>query len=319
MPKIAYEPNVMRPDAMAIAVQAAEIAAEYAGNGYDLTLRQIYYQFVGRGLTADWPTGHNTERSYKRLGSIVDKARMCGLIDWHHITDRTRGLAGPSHWDTPADIINSSAWGYKIDKWEGQPRRVEIWVEKEALAGIIGQVSRSRDVDYLACKGFLSSSAMWRSARRIGQYAADGIAPTVLHLGDHDPSGIDMSRDNEDRLFKMIRNDYGLNAALSVEFRRIALNMNQVEQYNPPPNPAKATDSRYAKYREEHGHESWELDALPPDVLVDLMNSHIDGLVDAEMYAAREAVETADRARLRLAADNWSDVADYVATSFGGE
>lgn len=317
MPKIAYEPNTMRPDALSIAVTAAEIAAEYAGNGYDMTLRQIYYQFVGRGLTADWPTGHNTERSYKRLGSIIDKGRMCGLIDWNHITDRTRGLAGPTHWGTPADVISSAAYSYRIDKWDGQPRRCEIWVEKEALAGIIGQVARTRDIDYLACKGYLSSSAMWRSARRLGYYAADGLDVTVLHLGDHDPSGIDMSRDNESRLFKMIAHDHGLRAANRIEFRRIALNMDQVQAYSPPPNPAKLTDSRSSGYVDLHGNESWELDALPPDVLVDLLNQHVDGIVDRDLYNDRAADEQHDRDRLRLAADNWSEVAVHVDETYG--
>lgn len=315
--KIAYEPNTMRAGTLAIAEQAAQIAEEYNRAGYDLTLRQLYYQFVGRGLTANWATGHNTERSYKRLGTIVDNARMCGLIDWNHITDRTRGLAGDSHWDEPGDVINSAAWGYKIDHWEGQANRLEIWVEKEALAGIVGQVARERDVNYLACRGYLSSSAMWRSARRLGRYADQGLDVTILHLGDHDPSGIDMSRDNEDRLRKMISHDYGWNAAQAVEFRRIALNRDQVDQYGPPPNPAKLTDSRAEGYVSEHGYESWELDALPPDVLVDLMNRHVDDVVDQRAWDARHALQEDQRTTLRLAANNWDELSDHVTETYG--
>lgn len=318
MPRIAYEPNTMRADAQGIAELADQIAREYNAAGYDLTLRQLYYQFVARGLTAGWPTGHNTERSYKRLGSIVDKARMCGIIDWSHITDRTRAAYnGQSHFDSPAKVILSARYSYHVDKWEGQPHRVELWVEKEALAGILSQVARQRDVTYQACRGYMSSSALWRSARRVGYHLAEDIEVTVYHLGDHDPSGIDMTRDNEERMHAMIRHDFGWRAADRLHFERIALNMDQVQQYNPPPNPAKLTDSRAAGYTAEHGYESWELDALPPNVLVDLLNDKIDEVIDQQAWDDRLAQENADRDRLALAADNWEAVAAHVDEVYG--
>lgn len=308
----------MRADAQAIADQAAAIASEYANAGYDLTLRQLYYQFVARGLTADWVTGHNTERSYKRLGSIVDKARMCGIIDWDHIVDRTRGVrAGQSHFGSPADVINAARWSYHVDKWAGQPNRVELWVEKEALAGILGQVAQRRDVDYMACRGYMSSSAIWRSARRIGWLLDEGLNVTVLHLGDHDPSGIDMTRDNLDRLHAMIHHDFGWQAAERLTLDRIALNMDQVRRYNPPPNPAKLTDSRSGQYVAEHGDSSWELDALPPDVLVNLLNSKIDELIDQDAWDERQNEENRDRDRLAVAARNWVEISRYVDTTYG--
>jgi len=315
--KIAYEPNTMRPAAQAIAERAAEIAEQYNADGYDLTLRQLYYQFVALGITADWETGVNTERSYKRLGSIVDKARMCGVIDWLHITDRTRAAAAPAHWTSPADIIESAAAGYAIDKWTDQPRRVELWVEKEALAGIVGQVATARDCTYMACRGYMSSSAMWRAARRLGRILAGGQDVVVLHLGDHDPSGIDMTRDNFDRLLLMISHDHGFNAARRMEFRRIALNMDQVDQYDPPPNPAKMSDSRANGYVDLYGSESWELDALPPDVLVALMNTHIDREIDQVRFDGRATFERSDRDRLALAAQNWAEIAEHVDREYG--
>ena len=320
MPRIAYETNTMRGDALAVAEQAAAIADEYNRAGYDLTLRQMYYQFVARGHTASWATGVNTERSYKRLGSIVDKARMCGLIDWYHITDRTRGAnAGQSHFDSPADVINAARWSYHVDKWEGQDTRVELWVEKEALAGILGQVARQRDVTYMACRGYMSSSAMWRSAQRLGDYAGEGPDAVVYHLGDHDPSGIDMTRDNFERLRQMIKHDHGYAAADRLRFERIALNMDQIERYDPPPNPAKLTDSRASSYVEAHGYSSWELDALPPNVLVDLLNDKIDEVIDQDAWNARLAEEEADRDRLALAARNWEAVAAHVSRTYGDQ
>lgn len=315
--RIAYEPNTMRAGTLAVAERAAQIAEDYNRQGYDLTLRQLYYQFVARGLTADWPTGANTERSYKRLGTIVDKARMCGIIDWYHITDRTRSADSNPHWDSPGDIIDSAARGYTIDKWDDQRTRVELWVEKEALAGIVGQVARQRDCTYMACRGYMSSSAMWRAARRLGLLIQGGQDVVVLHLGDHDPSGIDMSRDNFDRLRTFIAHDRGDWAAEQLEFRRIALNMAQVQQYQPPPNPAKMTDSRAEGYVELHGYESWELDALPPDVLVDLMNTHIDREVDPYAFERLAQREQDERNRLTLAARHWPEIAEHIEETYG--
>jgi hypothetical protein len=316
MPLIAYEPNTMRADAQGVARLAASISEEYARAGYSLTLRQLYYQFVGRGHTANWSTGHNTERSYKRLGSIVDKARMSGLIDWNHLTDPTRVLRGAAHWEAPGDVINSAAHSYRNDKWIGQPNRVEVWVEKEALADVVSRAATASDVNYFACKGYTSSSAMWRAGRRIASYLRVGQSVTILHLGDHDPSGIDMTRDIRDRLQTFVRHDVPMLAEY-LDVRRIALNMDQVERYNPPPNPAKLTDSRGEAYVQQYGTESWELDALPPDVLVALVNEHIDELIDLRMYQSAERAERLDRDRLELAARNWEEIAAHIDDTYG--
>jgi len=317
VPKIQYEPNTMRPAQLAVAEQAATIAREYSTAGYSLTLRQLYYQFVARGLTADWPTGHNTERSYKRLGSIVDKARMCGLIDWFHIEDRTRGEHISPHWETPGDIINSARASYSVDKWQEQPERVAVWVEKEALAGVIGGVAEGLDTPYMACRGYMSSSALWRAARRLGWIVSDGTRVTVLHLGDHDPSGIDMSRDNEDRLRTIIAEDHGILAERRLSFERIALNRDQIDEYNPPPNPAKMSDSRAQSYAEEHGYESWELDALPPDALAELVRGKIEEHLDRDLYEEWVAREAGERQQLRRVSDNWAEIASYADERFG--
>jgi hypothetical protein len=127
-----------------------------------------------------------------------------------------------------------------------------------------------------------------------------------------------MTRDNEDRLRLMIHHDHGRNAADRLRFERIALNMDQVITYDPPPNPAKLTDSRAGAYVEEHGGSSWELDALPPDVLVNLLNSKIDEVIDQDQWNAVNETEQYDRSRLALAASNWPAVASHVDATFGG-
>lgn len=300
--KIQYEEWRPRAAALATVEQAEAICADYARQGYDLTLRQLYYQFVARGLIA------NNQQSYNNLGSVINRARLAGLLDWNYIVDRTRSLRGTSHWDTPGDIIDASARSFRLDKWENQPTRVEVWVEKEALAGVVEQVGRQHDIDYFSCRGYVSQSELWAAGQRFQRYLINDQNVTVLHLGDHDPSGIDMTRDMRDRLTQFI----GWRADEGLEIRRIALNMDQVREYNPPPNPAKLTDSRATDYIEQHGDQSWELDALDPATLSALITSHVESIVDQPLYDEAAEREAEHRRDLAVASSRWDEVASYL-------
>lgn len=277
--KIQYVTKRFTPDHMGVIENANKIIEEYAGQGYDLTLRQLYYQFVSRDLI------QNTMQEYKRLGVIINDARLGGLLSWEAIIDRTRNLERNSHWDGPSDAVDSLAKQYQIDKWEGQANRVEVWVEKDALIGVIEKVCRETDVAYFACRGYTSQSEMWSASQRLIEYRDNGQKPIIIHLGDHDPSGVDMTRDIDDRL--------ALFMGEAIEVNRIALNMDQVKKYNPPPNPAKITDSRATKYIKKHGRQSWELDALEPKMLNALIlktiKSYRDDSTWKDMVAKQDA------------------------------
>jgi hypothetical protein len=268
---------------------ANEIIGEYQADGYDLTLRQLYYQFVARGYIP------NNVRQYKRLGGIVNNGRLAGMIDWNAITDRIRTLEKNSHWTHPAEIISACAKQYRLDTRRTQDVYIEVWVEKDALSGILDRVCTELDVPYLSCRGFVSQSAMWRASMRFRQQEAKNRGGLLLYLGDHDPSGLDMTRDVNDRL-KMF------NCNLDVE--RIALTMEQVEQYGPPPNPAKVTDSRYDNYVEQYGTESWELDALDPRVITELIEKAVGENTDQEARYKLLQEQKADRKELRTIANN---------------
>jgi hypothetical protein len=261
---IQYEPHSFRADSLEVIDQAVGIVDEYHAQGFNLTLRQLFYQFVSRDLLA------NTQRSYKRLGDIISKARLAGLLSWQAIEDRLRKPESKPHWDSPADILEAAAASYNRDTRETQPNRIEVWVEKDALSDVVARIGRELDVTWFACRGYVSQSAMWRAARR---FEADGRPGIILHLGDHDPSGIDMTRDISDRICCT----FGQQTVL---VRRIALTIDQVEQYDPPPNPAKLTDTRASSYIEEYGDQSWELDALPPNVLAELIEREVDLYTD---------------------------------------
>lgn len=306
--RIAYRNHDFSPAVQAVIDQADVICREYRAQGYDLTLRQLYYQFVARALIP------NKDSEYKRLGSIVNDARMAGRLDWNYIVDRTRNLRSFYGWDNPGQIIESAADGYRVKRWENQPYSIEVWVEKEALVGVVDRACEDLDVPYFSCRGYVSQSEMWSAGQRIGRNLKDGKKVVVLHLGDHDPSGIDMSRDIEDRLRRFVLTDHArsgdgsfssLRRVEDFEVRRIALNMDQVEEFDPPPNPAKLTDARARGYIEEYGDESWELDALEPQYMVDLIQGHVLAMRDDEVYEADLAREEEGRGILRRFVDTW--------------
>lgn len=307
MPKIAYRDSNFRDSTLKVIQQANEIAGLYGRQGFTLTLRQLYYQFVARDLLP------NTQQSYKRLGSIINDARYAGMFDWSWLTDRTRNATGgdsgytPGH---PEEVIDPAY--YHVTQWEGQPQRVEVWVEKDALVDVIQQGARGLRAITFSCRGYTSASEIWAAAQRIERYLrAPGVEHvTILHLGDHDPSGIDMTRDITDRLAEFISYDMGALMGEDYDFhiKRIALNWDQIEQYSPPPNPAKETDSRFAAYADQFGEESWELDALEPNVLVNLIRSNIRPLIDAEKWEARSQITAEGQATLQAVRDNYDRI-----------
>lgn len=215
-----------------------------------------------------------------------------------------------SHWDSPEQIISAVANQYAIDKWDGQDVRPSIWVEKDALVGVVERIATELDVEYFSCRGYTSQSEMWGAAQRFIKNAQNGQSTHIIHLGDHDPSGIDMSRDIEERIrMFMAHHGYG---SRYFDFTRIALNQDQIDLYNPPPNPAKSTDSRFQSYMNLHGDESWELDALEPQVLADLIRAKVDEIRDDNLYAEKQEQEFHEKEQLVKVSDNWSVVAEFV-------
>jgi len=301
MPKIAYIKKRFRDTNLAQIEIANKIVEQYQAQGFDLTLRQLYYQMVARGHI------ENSMRSYKNFGSLLDDARLTGMVDWNAIVDRTRNVRANSHWETPADIINSALHSYRIDLWHNQPYRPEVWIEKDALVGVISNACTRYDVPYFACRGYTSQSEMWAASQRMLHHAKYGQTPIILHLGDHDPSGIDMTRDIIDRLKLFVGQKIGV--------ERLALNWNQVEQYSPPPNPAKLTDSRADGYVAEFGESSWELDALDPTTISNLISTALDSLIDQRKFAGAKERQQLDKSLLYRASNRWGEVAEFL----GGE
>lgn len=281
-----YIKHEFRKETLSLIEKVNAIIDEYMTEGYELTLRQLFYQFVARDILA------NTERQYKRLGELVSNGRLAGLIDWSAIVDRTRKYESNSHWSNPEAIIEAAAETYAIDTRSTQKTYLEVWIEKQALVGILESACEPLDIPYFSCRGYVSQSAIWSAAERIlealdEQYHKKAI---ILYLGDHDPSGLDMGRDIQGR--------FDLFSGGQIELRRIALNEDQISQYKPPPNPAKVTDSRYEAYVAEYGINSWELDALDPRTIHQLITKTIKRLTNK--IARKHLIEKQEEERSML-------------------
>ncbi len=254
---LCYEAKNFSEAKLAMIEKINTVIEKFDADGYILTVRQIYYQFVKNAWVP------NVLQSYGLIQGLVNDGRMAGLISWTAIEDRERGLKGWETFKSPAEALTKVKAEYKLDLWQGQTFRPEVWVEKKALEGVIGRICGELRVDFFACKGYNSQSEQWRAGLRFSDYIRRGQRPIVFHLGDHDPSGIDMTRDNQERL--------SLFAGTPIMVQRLALNMPQIDELKPPPNPAKVTDSRAAGYIEKYGESSWELDALDPQYINDLI------------------------------------------------
>ena len=278
-------------------MKSVEIIGEYAAQGYQLTLRQLYYQMVSRDIIP------NQTEWYKKLGEVVSKGRMPGFIDWNAIVDRGRSPVMPAQWDSPSQILQAAADSFRVDRWAGQYHHVEVWCEKDAPSGVLEPVCNRYHVRFMANRGYSSSTAMYDAAKRIELAEAMGQAPVIIYLGDHDPSGLDMNRDVHDRLTTMTH-------GTEIEVHHLALTRGQVNTYNPPPNPTKLHDSRAPAYLKDHGNQSWELDALEPQVLDALLSGAIEQYLDPHQYDLMLIEEEAGKDLLLRLADQLDEDPD---------
>ena len=215
-----------------------KIIEEYLDQGYKLTLRQLYYQLVSRDIIP------NEVKEYAKVSKLLVQGRMAGIVDWEAIEDRIRIPHIEYSVDDVNDAIEDTISQYKLDRMKNQNVYIEVWVEKDALSGVLKRVTRKYHVRLMVNRGYSSCTAIHDASERFKnqQYRKKCH---ILYLGDHDPSGVDMIRDIKSRLL-----EFGAN----VNVKSIALTQDQIKKFAPPPNPAKITDPRADKYIEEFGN-----------------------------------------------------------------
>lgn len=251
------------------------IIEKYQDQGYVLTLRQLYYQLVVENVIP------NKVSEYQKLSVLLKEGRMAGIVDWDAIEDRLRHPSAPSSWETPKSIMNTVIYSYRNDRQKGQETYIEVWVEKDALSGVLKRVTEPLGVPIVVNRGYSSATAMHDAYNRFKAAARRGQGSLVLYLGDFDPSGLDMIRDIQNRIGEFI-----LGGTYDVDFniQPIALTDAQIKAYEPPTNPAKMKDPRAEGYVEKYGYNSWEVDALPPEVLHELLDDEIRSRMDMDVY-----------------------------------
>ncbi|HEV8596794.1 MAG TPA: hypothetical protein VGR23_03655 [Candidatus Dormibacteraeota bacterium] len=292
MAREAFKEVNFSPESRAKVRLCNSIIRDYLRQGLRLTLRQLYYQLVIRNAI------RNVEREYKNLSTLVSNARLAGQMDWDAIEDRVRQPRRPPEFENLGELVDAALSSYRLPRWATQDVYAELWVEKDALAGVLGPLAHDHHVTLMVNRGYSSQSAMYEASKR---FIASGKPGVLFYLGDHDPSGEDMVRDIRDRL-EMFGAD--------VKVEKVALTMDQVQEYNPPPNPAKMTDPRAGAYVAEHGDESWEVDALPPEVLAGIIRTAFAGVIDEAAMEAIKEREEHDKSRLQSALESLDDQED---------
>lgn len=272
------------------------IVAEYAG--MRLTLRQIFYRLVAAQVI------ENTKSNYQGLSKILVEARKKRKIPYTAIEDRTRAmhnghgsdLSGAAHFNRFWSYISNMDRNYTMPKWWGQPKRVQVWLEKQALQALFEQVTDEEGVDLAVVRGYPSLTFLWEAARTLRGLKDQTIE--IIYFGDFDPSGMDIER----FVGETLKNDFGI----EVNVTRISITREQIDEYNIPPAPAKTSDSRIEKFVEEHG-VSWqvELDAIEPRILQGLVRDAIRVHFDEEAGERRDE----ELARRRLEIRGWIDEA----------
>lgn len=261
-----------------------EIIEEYNAQNYRLTLRQLYYQLVSRDVIP------NKADEYAKLSVLLGKGRMAGYVDWDAIEDRIRVPQLP-YWALDiSDAINDTINQYRLNRQYSQDNYIEVWVEKDALSGVLKRVTNEYHINLMVNRGYSSITAMHDAYKRFARAERMGQCGIILYLGDHDPSGVDMIRDISSRL-----TEFGV----SVNVQHIALTDEQISKYNPPPNPTKVSDPRAKDYIAKYGNTSWEVDALRPDILHKLVVSSIEDNINMGLFNDRKRQEQEDIEKLK--------------------
>lgn len=273
-----------------------EILNEYASR---MTLRQIYYRLVAGQVI------ENKLSAYTSLSAMLVKARKRGDVDYRRIEDRVRRVdGGDGYFSDPHAYIRTiirrmrrDAENYELNRtmWTTQPKYVEVWVEKDALSGVIYDAIRDYKLPLAVARGYSSFSFLMDAVERFGEHQDKTLK--ILYFGDFDPSGEDMVRDLRERLCGY--------AGFDIEIRKVALTPSLIQHYDLPPAPAKRSDTRSSGFVAEHGINSCvELDALPPDVLQDIVRSAVRREIDVNTWneTKRQAEQEAEQV-MRLYAD----------------
>jgi hypothetical protein len=233
-----------------------------------------------------------TEAAYKNVvGRLLLKARIAGDIPFDWIADNTRWMRKPRTYGSMQDALETCARAYRRAVWDDQDAYVEIWTEKDALAGVLLEETRTWDVPLMVSKGFSSVTYLYEAAKAI---EAEGKPAYLYYFGDHDLSGVHIDKAIERRL-----REFAPDA--DIHFERVAVRPEQIRQWDLPTRPTKKTDSRSKGF----DGESVEMDAIAPAHLRALVRECIEQHVDRDALERTRETERLERETLEAIAAQW--------------
>ncbi len=203
-----------------------EIIEEYKNQGYTLTLRQLYYQLVSRDLLP------NQTKEYAKLSKLLTAGRMAGVVDWSAIEDRNRRPYLPYWVEGKEEAIEDTIRQYRLNRQEGQEYYIELWVEKDALSGVLKRITEEYHIRLIVNKGYSSTSAMYDAYKRVKEKLIEKKKVLILYLGDHDPSGLDMIRDVRERTREFISNSEDIQDIWEYERETLSEVFEEVPEYD---------------------------------------------------------------------------------------
>lgn len=250
---------------------------EVLAEQHPATCRGLYYALVSRGVI------DKTEVEYKStVIRVTGEMRRAGELPYDWLADNTRWMRKPHTWSSMEQALRLTAQTYRRSVWDAQGEYVEIWLEKDALAGVIYDVTDEWDVPLMVTRGYASLTFLFSAAQTIKAVAKP---TTIYYLGDHDPSGVDIPRKVESDLRRLA-------PRAELSFARLAVNPEQITTLNLPTRPTKKSDSRSRSFI----GDSVEVDAISAPVLRRMVADAIESHVDPHTLAVTQAVEAAERA-----------------------
>ena len=277
----------------------AEALSSIVQEQQPMTCRAVYYQAVSAGLI------DAGKKQYNRLLAILASLRKSGEMPRDWIVDHLRTRLKPSSWTGLADYLETMRSCYRANLWAQQEAHVELFIEKDAIAGCVQNVAAEYDVALNVCRGYSSIS----QANDVAQYWRRISKPIfAYYLGDYDPSGIDMERELRAKLA-----DYSGKVetapadvdASSFSWRRLAIRPDDFKAYNLLKLPINRKDSRAAGFMRTHGKYAAEVDAIPPSELRRLVREAIEGHINQAAWERLKLVEQAERESLGSVIDSF--------------
>ena len=250
-----------------------------------VSVRQIFYNLTTQNIV------DKTKNGYEQVVSISGKMREDGELPFSWVADATRWMRKPDTHDTLMDALEITKETYRKNLWANQSVNVEIWIEKEALSGVVYPITARWDVPLMPTKGYPSKTFLYTSAEDLRMDKTNYI----YMLSDYDPSGVDLSRNTEATLRRYADDD------CDITFERIAVTESQINEWELPSRPTKKSDARAKSFT----GESVDLDAIPPDELRNLVSDSITQHIDDDNYQQLCEIESAERESLEVFMDSY--------------